>query len=270
MNIGKNSKKKFLGRVILLILSIIIALLISEYITCQILDFNYYIVEGVHYEFNKALEKGTFIPHDILGYVPGDFWKREGKLGFQNGKGYKNFGNGAVDVAILGDSIIQYRTLEKSFKYLLKNENFRIWNVGISGYNTLQEAYYLKKFIKFHPDILILGFCKNDYRPSMLIVSNEKKESNKFVQSLFEPLGYCNPFLFHHFALYSYIKTNNLLLTKKEVYTEKGIIKNSRVVKKGLKKIKNYCKKNGIFFIVIVYSHLHRDYPKDWEKKLMI
>jgi len=261
-------KKIFFIRATLLIISIIVGLLISELIARKNLKIKYFTFEGVYSGYDDELVQGAKSFDSVLGYKPGSGWKKDGLFGFQNGKEYDNIKDEAIDIVLLGDSIIQRRDLEKAFKYVLKDKNYRIWNAGIGGYNTLQEAYYLEKYIELIPDILILGFCENDFFPSMAIVSNKKFPKGKFAQRLFEPLEYVNPFLFKHSVLYRYFKIKGInLANENEICSSETLINNRHVIVEGMKKIYKYCIRHSVSFFVIIYPHFNSDSLPEWQKE---
>ena len=172
-------KRKLLINIMLLLLSIIICYLLSEIYAARFLKKRYFTFQGVGYEFQRQPSNKKFIFDEKLGFRPGSSWSgSEGRYGCQNGREYENSieSKDFKNILMLGDSVIQYRHLEEALKCLLKDRPFRIWNIGIGGYNTWQEARYLKKYIKIKPDILILGFCLNDFIPSMTIISSDNKE----------------------------------------------------------------------------------------------
>jgi lysophospholipase L1-like esterase len=79
-------------------------------------------------------------------------------------------------VAVLGDSIIWGHglTLEDTFakqleQLLVEREERKVevLNFGVSGYSTQQEVeLYRVKASRFHPDLVIVGYCLNDYEES--------------------------------------------------------------------------------------------------------
>ncbi len=79
-------------------------------------------------------------------------------------------------IAVLGDSFVfgqgvpQSETfpavLEKILNKSQDAETFRVWNLGVSGYNTEQENYLLKSFVlPRKPDWVVVGYNINDLEP---------------------------------------------------------------------------------------------------------
>lgn len=79
-------------------------------------------------------------------------------------------------IAMLGDSFTfgqgvpqdeaSPAILQKLLNSKMRADKFRVWNLGVSGYNTVQESYVLKSFVlEKQPAWVILGYNMNDYEP---------------------------------------------------------------------------------------------------------
>lgn len=83
---------------------------------------------------------------------------------------------GTFRIAVLGDSIVWGHGLEledtfpKQLERLLSEREDRkveVLNFGVSGYSTQQEVeLYRVKSSRFHPDLVLVGYCLNDYEES--------------------------------------------------------------------------------------------------------
>jgi len=250
------------------IITIIVCLSVLEIYARFFLNIKYFDLNIIQPPFNDQIKDRFIIYDGVIGFIPGPAWTGgEGMYGFQNGREYLNSKHKDKNMVIIGDSIIQYRFLEKVLKDLLKDKNYKVWNAGIGGYNTIQEAYYLERHIKIRPDILILGFCLNDFMPSMTLVPHDSQLHRKTAQLLFEPLGFANPFLFAHSALYRYIKLKTVYLAKKEdLWSTATVLHNRQAVYKALDKMRKFCLHKDIPFLVIIYPHLREFSPThdDW------
>lgn len=83
-------------------------------------------------------------------------------------------------IVVLGDSIIwghglpQDKTFAKQLESKLNQQsrdgiNFEALNFGVSGYSTVEEVELFRtKAIKYDPDLVIVGYCLNDYFDSSL------------------------------------------------------------------------------------------------------
>ncbi len=100
---------------------------------------------------------------------------------------------GQFVIALLGDSYVfgqgvpQSETLPAILQGLLnryhKTGRFRVWNLGVSGYNTEQEAYQLEHFVlDKKPNWVVVGYNINDIEPigvdPGLIKTEEKSEQS--------------------------------------------------------------------------------------------
>lgn len=133
-------------------------------------------------------------------YLPGDLlWKKESEIGYvnqenisqellggirieTNSSGHRatvevghDRPSGATRVLGVGDSIMWGLRLkaEDTFLEVAKralagtDRSYEFINAGVIGYSTLQERLYLMKYgLPFHPDIVVLSYCPNDWLPS--------------------------------------------------------------------------------------------------------
>ncbi len=75
-------------------------------------------------------------------------------------------------ILVIGDSVTERNYYVKDIERSLNNSglrfNFEVWNAGTAGYNLSQYTNYLKyKGVKFNPDMVIIGFCPNDFDESV-------------------------------------------------------------------------------------------------------
>ncbi|MFA6223177.1 MAG: SGNH/GDSL hydrolase family protein [Desulfomonilaceae bacterium] len=92
-------------------------------------------------------------------------------------------------IAVLGDSFVfgqgvpQSETMSVILQNLLnqsgKTQRFRVWNLGVSGYNTEQEAYLLKSFVlPRKPNWVVVGYNINDCEPIGVDPNSVEKEQH--------------------------------------------------------------------------------------------
>ena len=102
---------------------------------------------------------------------------------------------GEFVIAVLGDSftfgqgVPQSETFPAVLQKLLNKNNstdrFRVWNLGVSGYNTEQEAYQLDHFVLDRkPNWVVVGYNINDIEP-IGVDPNFVKKKEKADQSFF-------------------------------------------------------------------------------------
>jgi GDSL-like Lipase/Acylhydrolase family len=126
--------------------------------------------------------RGERLADDYSGWFAG-VPVRINRLGFRDPREYDlTKKRGTVRILVLGDSVTfgHGSIYERTYPYLLEgllkashpDIDWQVWNAGVPGYNTTQElAYLLEKGPVFKPDLVIVGFYKND------VVDNENLRS---------------------------------------------------------------------------------------------
>ena len=159
--------KKFLFIVVSVILSILLGIIV-------------FILLEVCYNFNSDIyfdAKNTQSSKDyIIAYsmIPGFAMEYNNNLVLMNKDGFRDIdfdlkNRDNKKIAILGDSITlgsQARTenLHSSILSELLKDEYSVFNFGVDGYNTIQEAEVLKtQVLKYNPDIVLVIFCLNDF-----------------------------------------------------------------------------------------------------------
>ena len=212
--------------------------------------------------FDDQLRQGLFVADPELGYRPGPVWGANGRYGFRNGAEYDGTREPATDVVVLGDSLIQDLAFGDALERDLAGRGARVWSAGVGGYNTLQEAGYLQRYVGIEPDVLVLGFCLNDFARSMVVVA-AGLDAGRFVTTTFEPVGDVYPFWFRHSALYRLIEAAWFVHRTRDQFSPAGVRRNRGNVHRGLAIMKRYAHRRGIPFLVVLYPHLS-DEPVPW------
>lgn len=225
-----------------------------------------YTTAGVWSGFDQKLRQQFFVPDPVAGYVPGPAWAPEGRRGLMNGSEYDGNTEPATEIVVLGDSLVQDRKLGQALQARLAGKAARVWYAGIGGYNTLQEAYYLERFVTLDPDVIVLEFCLNDFNRSMMVVGGA--DSGKFVAPDFEPIGAVNPWLFDHSALYRLVQSALIARRTGGQYSPEGVRANRDNVRRGLARIQGYAQAKGAMLRVILYPHLED--PQPWEREARV
>ncbi|MCA9604292.1 MAG: SGNH/GDSL hydrolase family protein [Myxococcales bacterium] len=77
--------------------------------------------------------------------------------------------SGRTTVALIGDSLAwsEFVSVEDSLAHRLEaslgTDRYRVWNFGVSGYDTTEEALYYEHRVRPHdPDVVVLVVCLND------------------------------------------------------------------------------------------------------------
>lgn len=214
------------------------------------------------WDFDQSLANGLFEPDAALGYAPSWRWLAGGRFGYQNGKEFGNEDRSAVDVALLGDSIVQDWRLKSALDALLEGRNVRVWNVGIGGYNTIQEAGYFEQRISFTPPRVVLAFCLNDFSNSLVAVPNGG--ASTLILPAFQTVLRVDPELFRSSAIYRAFKLSSI--PSSAVYpplSAEMIAVHTHNVRVGLRSLIETTNKRGAELRVLIYPPLMR-YRKDW------
>uniref|UniRef100_A0A7C4AT85 SGNH hydrolase-type esterase domain-containing protein n=1 Tax=Desulfomonile tiedjei TaxID=2358 RepID=A0A7C4AT85_9BACT len=129
--------------------------------------------------------RGLFrLTHDPAWYamIPNSDVVKQGVRITTNSDGYRDrefvdpSSSGKFVIAVLGDSftfaqgVPQDATypaiMERVLNQKVGKDYFRVWNLGVSGYNTEQESYILKTFVApRRPSWVVVGYNINDYEP---------------------------------------------------------------------------------------------------------
>jgi lysophospholipase L1-like esterase len=108
------------------------------------------------------------------------------------------------------------------------------------------------------PEVVVLGFCLNDFLPSMTVVRDHSRTT--MTQNLFEPIGRVSPFWFRHSALYRMVKLRVLLPRDTgQLWSADTVARNRAVVSEGLERIRRYAAERGATLLVVVYPYLTTD-----------
>lgn len=206
--------------------------------------------------FIPGIERKKIIPDPIAGYIPNPARLAEtGTHGFQNGREFSTPGRRTW--AILGDSLIAKGGLAEELSGLLPPDH-RLYYLGVPGYNTAQEVYYYRNFVKLRPDVLLLSFCLNDFFPSMGLVPAADESGSKWEmrQNLFEPLE-LNPWLYqrsHLYRLFTFAKLTRKITEDK--LAPFRLEKLQPAMEKRLKKFRDQLRRSNTRLVVILYPAL--------------
>lgn len=132
------------------------------------------------------------------------------------------------------------------------NRRFEVWNCGVPGYGAIQYYKALKeKWLMYDPDMVIIGFCLNDFATTPFII----KESDHFVGYFpwQEIMPHVSPFLLKHSALYRFI-IGKIFMQKGYKNTE-DIIRLSRSY---LKDVKDLLSEEEIPLLIVIFGLVER------------
>ena len=172
----------------------------------------------------------------------------------------------AFRIMVLGDSVsINQRSYVGILENMLNGDNgkykFEVWNCAVPDYNTIQECSWLKnKGLKFYPDLVILGFCLNDFEVTPILVKEGRKVVIYWPKR--EVARFINPFLFQHSRLYRHLIYG--LLFNRRCDQQKTLY---QLARDSLAQTSNLLAFKNINFFVVVFPYF-KNYESysPWEK----
>jgi hypothetical protein len=145
-------------------------------------------------------------------------------------------------VLLLGDSVVKREQPVRALKSVYGEEKYEFWNAGVTGYNTIQEVNFYKKYnYAINPDHVVIFFHNNDFINTPV---GYYKEGKIFVFWPDLPPENINPWLFRHSYIYRSLKELFFGANFKEVTAQK--IENS------LKEIQQILNNDSIRLTVVV------------------
>ncbi|NTV22780.1 MAG: SGNH/GDSL hydrolase family protein [Nanoarchaeota archaeon] len=122
--------------------------------------------------------------------------------------------NDAYRVIIIGDSltfgygVYANQSYPKILERLLqKSGRYEVFNLGVPGYNTVQEAELLERSVDYAPDLVVMSFYYNDFDSTL--------QGHNTQPGIYEYIFNADVFLYSKSRLYQYLKfnlRNNLLI----------------------------------------------------------
>jgi lysophospholipase L1-like esterase len=155
-------------------------------------------------------------PNPKLIYVPAPNAGGRNSYGHR-GKNYSFGKSNKIRIVFMGDSVVEGLEIvspEERFTEILNDklgEEFEVINLGVPGYNFVQELEYLKTVgLKFEPDYVFWGVCYNDMwiRSLELNKLSEKLQAisrNAFYEKFYKTKSYFERIMFRS-SLYRYVK----------------------------------------------------------------
>jgi lysophospholipase L1-like esterase len=263
------------------LLKIITLVIFSISLTFLGLELVFRIIYPVNFQFfiNHSTKDWTdsdiFLSNQVarssktLGYewVPNSKrgWMNINSLGMLDRERQKYKPKDIYRIICLGDSTTAnsdyVRILEKLLNKNEGREKFEVWNCAVTGYNIIQYCRALEeKWLKYKPDMIIIGFCLNDFDTTPLAVRENNHVVGYFPRK--EILPTVSPFLLKHSGLYRFI-VMRLFFSKSYDYS-KEIIKTGRYY---LQEIKEVLSTKRIRFVIVILGLTERfeDCPLMWK-----
>lgn len=208
-------------------------------------------------------------PSATLGYewVPNsrNAWYKINSLGMLDRQRQSNKPAGVYRILCLGDSTTACSDyvgiLEKLLNEDKKIPRFEVWNCAVPGYGAIQYYRSLKeKWIRYDPDMVIIGFCLNDFDTTPIIV----RENNAFVGYFpyKEILPKITPFLFRYSTLYRFI-VNRLFFKNNDNPNYNPV----KLIPSYFKEAKDILSAKNIQFLIVILSLAERfnNFASHWK-----
>jgi lysophospholipase L1-like esterase len=211
-------------------------------------------------------------PSQILGYewMPNvkNGWLTTNSLGMYDRERQKIKPRDTYRIICLGDSTTAnedwVRFLEESLNRNSKDRKFEVWNCGVTGYNLLQYCRAIQeKWLACDPDMVIIGFCLNDFDTTPLVVREGDVMVGYFPSREILPIA--NPFLFKHSALYRFIMMRIFFSTPRG--DPENIINASRNYRNYLQQTENLLSAKKVNFLIVILG-LTKEFsqcPQQWQ-----
>ena len=249
-------RKELLGKISLFFISIIITLLISELIFRIFYPVKFYSFFD-HSTKNWARTEDVFHrsvvrPSRTLGYElkPNSEFFRTNSFGMMDKERTKDKPKGVYRIICLGDSTTANSDYARILEVLLnegKKEKFEVWNCGVLGYGAIQYFRGLKeKWLKYDSDMVIIGFCLNDFTTTPLLIREGEHFVGYFPNK--EILPKVNPFLLKNSALYRFI-VMRVFFSKKDYYDD-----TVKQIRSYLQEAKELLSARKIPFLIVVFG----------------
>lgn len=268
--------KKVFFRTFALLIGIVIVSICSELFFRINSRVGYkYVLPKFKSDESSSISQFSFLqPSGLLGYEHIPNFGSYGLVGKINSYGlvgkehnlYKE--NGTFRILVLGDSIAEQGwPCEFLEDYLNNNihlfnsryKKFEIWNAGVTSYDVRRYLIYLKyKGLVYHPDMVVIFFCVNDFDLNMNVYYRTKNGTTGYYFSISEisKRYRVNTFFMEHSYLYRFIilRINGYLLSKK--INKENIYLPEENGRHYLGLIKDICQKQGIPLFVVIFPYL--------------
>ena len=220
------------------------------------------------YSSESCFSESYFVPSRTLGYemVPNSKRLETNSLGMKDRERTKDKAAGIYRIICLGDSTTANSDYVNILERLLNEKEaegeFEVWNCGVMGYNTAQYCQALEeKWLKYNPDMVIVGFCLNDFDTTPLVIREHNQLIGYFPYR--EILPEVNPFLLRYSALYRFI-IMKLFFSKGEHYND--AIKQVRL---SLRETKRLLAAKDVRFLIVILGIVERMEDSRWRENYM-
>ncbi|NIO19904.1 MAG: hypothetical protein GTN76_03980 [Candidatus Aenigmarchaeota archaeon] len=273
-------KRKTMGKLMLLLFSIIFFLLIAEVASRFFMIPSDYTHESLDYPNPDVMLNGSILygRANVCIYIENiTTGERKPCQTFKSSHEtyYTNKSENTFRIAVLGDSFTAGEVLdvdemfttklEKKLNERLNTKNFEVYGFGVPGYNTIQELVVLKEIaMNYQPDFVILQFYCDDINPVRIWVRGLRGQQfyidpvdfiviEDYIVPVSIPLPIeTNKFLVRHSYFYRFILNSVYIINKgfgEEWVEERETgLKNSL---ESMREMKEIAEKNNIPFLIL-------------------
>lgn len=194
----------------------------------------------------------NFLPFELVPNIPG----YSNSLGMRDKEYELKKNPGVYRIIVVGDSITMYGHYTDFLEEFLNNKeksSYEVWNCAIGGHG-IKDYYYnlVYRCLDFGPDMLIIGFCLNDFALTPVIFKVGKSmhcyRPFRLFKSDWDAQLYC------HSNLYRFILT---VLESRVV--KKNKMDTGEIGRLYLSKIKEITVQKNIPFFVVIFPYFKTD-----------
>lgn len=185
---------------------------------------------------------------------------------------------GTCRIMVLGDSITEHGWYVKELERLLNASGlpakFEVMNCGVAGYGAPQYYYnLLEKAALFHPDLVIVGFCLNDFDQVPVVTVDDQGRfmayTNQIEDKFSGQLLKISPRLFFVSYAYRYMAgalANARFLADKNRTAARAAAETMRG-RRALSEIADYARRNHMGLAGVIIPFLNSSYNSMQERQ---
>ncbi|MFC2091587.1 hypothetical protein ACFLTD_02310 [Elusimicrobiota bacterium] len=194
-------------------------------------------------------------PSETLGYELVPNWGGNNSLGMSDKEREAVKNPGTYRIMILGDSVVESSKFPECMEKTCNNsenlKNIEVWDCAVIGYNTIQQCILLReKFLKYEPDMVIVGFCSNDFNATPVIAKYRDRLVGFYPKDTTVRFNY---FLLKRSALYRFVMNRICAYKSKSVDLKTA---NQNNVYKHLSDVSAILSERDIALILVVLPEL--------------
>ena len=159
------------------------------------------------YPSNEIFTPSNFLPYELSPNIP----NFSNSLGMRDKEYNIKKPKNIFRIVVLGDSITMYGKYTDFLEDNLNeyfDDNIEVWNCSIGGHGVKEYYYNLNyRSIKYDPDMLIIGFCLDDFSPVRVMFKTKDGEKHCYRPFQINKGNFDN-FLYCHSNFYRIVLSN--------------------------------------------------------------